>query len=277
MELYDQHVHSRHSFDSKADPAANVERAIQRGLAGLTFTEHFDTHPDEWSRCVYDDASYTATIRRLRRRYGDAIFIGKGIEVCYQPDRMAFIRDFLERHEFDLVILSVHHFARGGPVHQREPWGNMDAAAGTRAYLENVLDAVRCCERLSKRGARVFDVLGHLDFIKRYSRRFFEAAPPTPADQLMDDILAACLAAGLTPEINTSTLRQGLSETMPGPTTVTRYAALGGTSLSLGSDAHKSEDVGADLDRAARMLREAGLGHTAVFQRRERREVPLDR
>ena len=48
MDLYDQHVHSRHSFDSHSEPAACVESAIERGLSGITFTEHFDTHPGDW-------------------------------------------------------------------------------------------------------------------------------------------------------------------------------------------------------------------------------------
>lgn len=140
MPLYDQHVHSCHSFDSAAAPAANVERAIARGLAGLTFAEHLDTHPDDWKTCIYDDEAYSATIKRLRSDFGDAIFIGKGIEVCYQPDRMDFILDFLERHEFDMVMLSVHYF---GPraVHNRQNWTDVDAVEGTRRYLESVLEA----------------------------------------------------------------------------------------------------------------------------------------
>ena len=38
MALYDQHLHTWHSADCEADPADNVRRAIELGLAGLTFT-----------------------------------------------------------------------------------------------------------------------------------------------------------------------------------------------------------------------------------------------
>lgn len=275
MDLYDQHVHSRYSFDSKADPAGNVESAIGKGLSGLTFTEHFDTHPDDWEACVYDEAAYSTTIERLRRDFGQALFIGKGIEVCYQPGRMEFILDFLQRHEFDLVILSVHYF---GPraVHRRESWVGTTAAEGTRLYLETVLDAARFCERLSTRGSRVFDVLGHLDFVKRYTHRWFDGSHVSHFNTLIDDILRTCLAADLVPEINTSTLRQNLPEPMPGAATITRYAELGGTAMSVGSDAHRSGDIGADFGHALGLLREAGLHHAAVFEKRERRLVSLD-
>ena len=45
VKLHDQHLHSRHSVDSKADPVANCEHALAAGLDGLTFTEHYDMHP----------------------------------------------------------------------------------------------------------------------------------------------------------------------------------------------------------------------------------------
>ena len=275
MDLYDQHLHSRHSFDSKTDPAANVENAIAKGLAGLTFTEHFDTHPDDWGECVYDDEAYSADIRRLRERYGSAIVIGKGIEVCFQPDRMDFILDFLDGHEFDLVLLSVHYFA-GRPVHRRQCWTGIDAAAGTRVYLEGVRDAMRFCAKLHERRGKVFHVLAHLDFVKRYTQRFLGSYDVASYGDLFDDILRACLDADMVPEINTSTLRQGMNEAMPGPDTVRRYAALGGTCMSLGSDAHRAEDIGADFDTALTMLREAGIRKLAVYTRRERNLISVE-
>lgn len=275
MDLYDQHVHSRHSFDSQADPSANVDRAIACGLAGLTFTEHFDTHPDDWTGCTYDDEAYSATISRLRAHFGDAIFIGKGIEVCYQPDRMDFVLDFLQRHDFDMVMLSVHYFGTLA-VYRRENWTGLNTVAGTRRYLETVLDAARFCQRLHKVHGRVFDVLGHLDLVKRYTQRFFNAYDTSRFDDVLDEILRTCIAADLVPEVNTSTLRQELAEPMPDADTVTRYAELGGKAISLGSDAHRPEDVGAGFEWAANMLRKAGFHHISIFKQRRRVMLPIE-
>ena len=274
MDLYDQHLHSRHSFDSQADPAGNVRAALDRRLAGLTFTEHFDTHPEDWKTCTYDDAAYSATIATLRETFGDAIFIGKGIEVCFQPDRMDYVLDFLGRHTFDLVILSVHYFGEH-PVHHRRHWSDLDVATGTRRYLENVLRAVRFCESLHRSGDRVFDVLGHIDLVKRYTQRFLGSYDVSPCGELIEEILRTCLAADLTPEINTSSLRQGLRETMPGAGTIARYASLGGTAISLGSDAHRSEDIGVGLADAAGMAHASGVGSLAVFRGREPHRVEI--
>ncbi len=276
MNLYDQHLHSHHSFDCETAPAENVRAALAAGLAGLTFTEHFDTHPDEWSTCRYDDAAYSETIAGLRQEFGQCIFIGKGIEVCYQPDRMDFILDFLAAHQFDVVLLSVH-WAGGRQLGWREHWDGLDAETGTRLYLERVLEAAHHCGELRRRHDRpVFDILGHLDFVKRYTHRFFQTTCIHQYGELIDDILRACLAADLTPEINTSTLRQGLFEPMPGPDTVRRYAALGGRAMSLGSDAHRTDAVGAGLPDAADMLRHAGIFSTVVFRARQAHLVPID-
>jgi histidinol-phosphatase (PHP family) len=272
MPLFDQHLHSRHSFDCRTEPRANVEAALARGLGGLTFTEHFDVHPRDWPHCVYDDADYSATIARLRAEFGSNVFIGKGIEVCYQPQSMDFILNFLDKHEFDLVILSVHYFA-GAPVHKRESWNGIDAVRGTRQYLGDVLSAVRFCEGLHRRRGRVFDVLGHLDLAKRYTRRFHDHYDMAPFADRIDEILRACLTADITPEINTSTLRQGLAETMPNADAISRYAKLGGKAVSLGSDSHRADDIGAGFDVASRMILESGLHGIAHYRERQRSVV----
>ena len=81
MKLYDQHLHSRHSVDSKADPVANCEQALAAGLAGLTFTEHYDMHPTEWDQCRWDYDAIAATIYELRGRFSPPLQVGFGIEV----------------------------------------------------------------------------------------------------------------------------------------------------------------------------------------------------
>lgn len=63
----DLHVHSRNSGDNDADPEEIVERAIERGLDGIAFTEHY---------------SYAASadVERLREKYGRDIVLFRGVE-----------------------------------------------------------------------------------------------------------------------------------------------------------------------------------------------------
>jgi histidinol-phosphatase (PHP family) len=240
----------------------------------VTFTEHFDTHPEDWKSCTYDEEAYSATIERLRTQFGDSIYIGKGIEICYQPERMDFVLDFLKRCEFDIVVLSVHYFGNKA-VHQRANWEGVEPVDGTRRYLETVRDAACYCERLHRTAGRVFDVLGHMDLVKRYTQRWFGVREVSRFGSLIDEILQTCIAADVVPEVNTSTLRQNLGEPMPGPDVIARYVQMGGNVMSLGSDAHRAEHVGADFTTATAILREAGIHHTALFKKRRRYDIPI--
>jgi histidinol-phosphatase (PHP family) len=218
---------------------------------------------------VYDDEPYTDALARCRHEFGDRIFIGKGIEIDYQRDNMPAIIDFLDSRQFDMVILSIH-WSAGRPIHLRDVWNGRDPSAVTREYLESVLEAVRYCEDLHARRGRVFDVLGHLDFAKRYSDRFLGSVHVLDHMDVVNEILQTCLSADIVPEVNTSTLRGGIGEPMPGPEIIKRYAELGGKMMSLGSDAHKANQIASGLEEAAAMLQEAGISQAAVFQQRKR-------
>lgn len=67
MTRIDLHVHSRNSGDNDADPEEIVERAIELGLDGIAFTEHY---------------SYGASepVERLREKYRNAIMLFRGVE-----------------------------------------------------------------------------------------------------------------------------------------------------------------------------------------------------
>lgn len=274
MALYDQHLHTWFSSDSRADPAANVHQALALGLAGLTMTDHYDIHTTEWPACLYDYDKLAAAIAALRIEFGDRIFIGHGIEVCYQPEQMSWALPSLEAHRFDVVLLSVHWFA-GRALHIREHWDGLDTASATRGYLESVLEAARFALELKRQGRKPFDVLGHLDLVKRYTHRYFGTFEVRAQRELIDEILRTCLEADLVPELNLSGLRQSLSETMPADWMVRRYAELGGEAMTLGSDAHSPEHVGANFDAGAAILRRQGIRRLAVFIDRRRQDVDL--
>ncbi len=50
-----------------------------------------------------------------------------------------------------------------------------------------------------------------------------------------------------------------------------------GAPVTLSSDAHSPQDVGADYDRAVELLGELGVGELCVFERRQRRLEPIGR
>ncbi|MEZ6084917.1 MAG: hypothetical protein R3E58_13530 [Phycisphaerae bacterium] len=234
MRIFDQHLHSWNSFDCQTQPIDNVRRAIDVGLAGLTFTEHPDTHPSEWDGCVYDDAKIgSREILELREQFGDQIFIGKGIEVCYQPERMDFILEFLAAHSFDVILLSLH-WASGRAVHVQDHPRTCRATNTRSFYLEAMRECTAQFQADETQRASAISNPGTSTSPNGMRFGCLDLTAPRNEPKLVDAILQNCLD-GIIPEINTSTLRQGLSSPMPGMEVVQRYAKLGGTMMSFGS------------------------------------------
>jgi len=63
----DLHVHSKASGDNSADPEEAVLRAIERGLNGIAFTEHYTYQASEHAEL-------------LKEKYGQRILILRGVE-----------------------------------------------------------------------------------------------------------------------------------------------------------------------------------------------------
>jgi len=63
----DLHIHSQNSGDTDADPEEMVLRAIELGLHGIAFTEHYFYAASE-------------PVERLREKHGNSIMIFRGVE-----------------------------------------------------------------------------------------------------------------------------------------------------------------------------------------------------
>lgn len=272
VKLHDQHLHSRHSVDSKADPIANCEQALAAGLGGLTFTEHYDMHPTERGTCQWDYDAIAATIEDLRRRFSPGLEVGFGIEVDYQAAQMDEILGYLDRHAFDVVLLSVH-WCGGRPLHLRRRWQGLNPADMRRDYLAELRGAAEWCRELAAGGRRPFDIVSHLDYVKRYLLDYWDTPLGCLATDELDPILAAFIAAGVIPEINTAGLRRAEAVAYPAWGILERYRALGGELVSIGSDAHRSVDIGHGFGEVAARLQEIGFTGEAVFGERRRRIV----
>ena len=272
VKLHDQHLHSRHSIDSKADPVANCEQALAAGLSGLTFTEHYDMHPTERDQCQWDYDAIAATIDDLRRRFSPELEVGFGIEVDYQAAQMEEILGYLERHAFDVVLLSVH-WCGGRPLHLPRRWKGLAAADMRRDYLAELRGAAEMCRELASAGSRPFDIVSHLDYVKRYLIDYWNAPLGPLVAQELDPILKAFIAAGVIPEINTAGLRRDEAAAYPTYDILERYRELGGQLVSIGSDAHRSGDVGHDFAAVAARLKAIGFAGEAVFRERKRRII----
>ena len=254
----DYHIHTYNSVDSAAQLSAICEAAISRGLTEIAITDHADYGPDD-EPDYFRPVEYLAAIERCRARYGDRLTIRAGVEMGEPHVFVRQLEDVLTTGEFDFVIGSAH-YAVGMQAGWKPAFFEQPLQQGYEAYFQQVV-------RLAEEGD--FDVLGHIDLIKRDAFKFGQPYDgPEPYADLIRTALRAIVERGKGIEINTSPLRKGLSEPCPSLEILRWYRELGGEILTFGSDAHTADDVGADFDVAIEMARAAGFTRVACFEKR---------
>jgi histidinol-phosphatase (PHP family) len=206
----------------------------------------------------------TAEREEVRARPVDGLSVLIGVEVDYQVRFEPEVRQFMDAADYDFVIGSVH-YAQGRYASSDSYFAGGERAAYS-AYLNEALQAAR---------SGLFDVLGHLDIVKRRGVRHYGPFDPARYAQAIDAILRACVDTGTGLEINASGLRESPRETYPTLPVIRRYRELGGEILTVGSDAHRAIDLARGIPDAVALAREAGFRAITLFVDRQPRWLPM--
>jgi histidinol-phosphatase (PHP family) len=241
MILYDQHVHSRFSYDSSAIRLASVEAARRGGIAGLTFTEHYETRVPE-QRAVFLPEDFA--------RVG--VELGSG-----QLEPIA-TSAYLEERSFDIVLGSIHFDPDGRDYYLYIPENRNAHIENMRRYFEFHLPLIADGQ---------FDIIAHLGYPLRYNNRFNLTMEQLRADaatgETLKKVLKAIIENGKGLELNCS------GGFYPSLAILKEYKALGGELITLGSDSHET-GVGADkLKEGAEILKAAGFTKYALYTERK--------
>lgn len=264
--MFDYHVHTTQSADCATPILASCNAAIQGGITEIAFTDHIEHEPADMSYGFFDYSTYMADVRKARDRFGDQLLILSGAEVDFNTRIADDVEAFLSSHEFDFVIGSVHYGDLGDIIFP-EYFANRTIEDVMFSYLEQIHAAVE---------TGWFDTIGHIDLPKRYAPLAAGEYVPLRFERELGKIFRSMIARDVTFEINTSGLRQAPKTSMPGPQIVALYSSLGGNAVTLGSDSHVPETIGADFDRTLAMLKLLGIEHVSTFRQRRRENVPID-
>ena len=86
--------------------------------------------------------------------------------------------------------------------------------------------------------------------------------------EVLDEILRQLIRRGKGIEINTGGFRKLGNEPNPSREILERYRELGGEIITVGSDAHRPENVACEFDRAAALLKDIGYEYYCIFKNR---------
>lgn len=240
-----------------------LEVAASRGVERLGVVEHAyrfkEAHgllPSAWAdaRCLYPLDAYLRFVERATER---GVPVSFGLEMDYFEGSEQGIERFLSLYPWDFVLGSVHFVGEIGvdledhrPIAQR--FGQQ------RLWSEYF--------RLSRSAVAtgLFDVLTHPDLPK-----IFGEHAEHPLDKEFHATARLLKAHDVALECNTAGLRKPVGEIYPVPAYLS--AALeAGVQVSVGSDAHEPENVGAGFQEAVALLRSVGCKEAVHFIGRER-------
>lgn len=247
----DAHLHTDLSPDSNVPIDVYAAAALERGIAELAITDHVDFEPGAPAFAYSTFDVRERVVRQAAERWGPrGVTIRFGVELTYDRSWEGEIRDHLARHAYDFTIGSVHDRVNS-PYHA----SRVRNWVASHSLAEIVAPSFVEVEAAARSG--LFDALGHLDVVKRYLHPHVSTEDLAAAPELYEPILRALVESGTALEINTSGLRHPVAETYPSAAVVARFRELGGQAVSVGSDAHRSDQFGWGL---ADGYREAAAG-----------------
>ncbi len=262
---HDYHIHTRFSCDGKQSMEDVCERALDLGLPEICFTEHVDFTPGDPCSFHFKADEYFRALARVREQYGDRLLIRAGAEMG-ESHRFPYETEILmDEYPFDFIIGSLHWVGEEF-VFSRDYFERNGKHAAYQKYFEELLVMVR---------VGGFDVVGHFDVVKRYGYDVVGPYDPHEHEEIIREVLTACVDEGIGLEVNTSTLRRPVGEPSPSLTILKWYRELGGEIVTLGSDAHETAHVGYALADMVELLQAAGFEYVARFVDRQAEFVKI--
>lgn len=267
--LWDCHMHSNFSADSKTPMETMILQGIQQGLQGICFTEHYDPYypktPDNLIFSV-DFPSYIETFFSLKEKYQKQIQLCLGVEFGLQPHLAKPFHELISNYPFDFIIGS-SHVINGCDPYYPDFFKSREESAGYLEYFESTLENMKHITD--------FDSYGHLDYIVRYGPNKNRNYSYAKYADVFDEILKQLIKLQIAMEINTGGFHYGLGEPNPCTDIIRRYRELGGELITIGADAHTPEKIGYAFDKAAQVLTDCGFHYYTVYNERKAHFLPL--
>jgi histidinol-phosphatase (PHP family) len=242
--MFDTHLHTTFSTDATMSSEEAISAAQKAGL-GIIITEHLDLeYPENPEAFLFDFAAY---FRELGHRRNEKLLLG--VELGLRTECNEKNRQLVKGWPFDEIVGSIH-VVDGLDIYGPPFTKDRNKSVAYGRYFVNMLECVKNFDN--------FDTLGHVDYICRY------AGYQDPEIHLADfyeewsEVCRVLLAKGKVLELNTRRLGQESAVSALKPL-YQRYKELGGRYLTIGSDAHRADNIGSMFGVAWELAESLGL------------------
>lgn len=263
----DTHTHSEHSPDAEDSVIDLCEAAVRAGIGVLAITDHAN---------FFEDRTRDADVLIRMQEQKEAVFAAreqfagklKLLWACEigEPQLNPGLAEEVLKNPYDMVVGSNHFLKGDRSIYHREYPPELDD--------ERILEFLQATKDLILFGR--FHTLGHLDYILRLvGRKDNKVLSLRKFEPQIEEILTMLIERDMGIEINTSNLKRWL-KTLIEPWILERYRMLGGKYITIGSDAHFKEDVGAGVLEAQKLTYDTGFRHVTYFEKGEPVLVSLE-
>lgn len=264
---FDYHVHSDFSNDSIYEMEEVVKDAIALKMSEICFTDHVDygVKPDwEQAKSAQIECGkkklnvnyplYFKEIEKLQEKYRGKILIKKGLEFGIQSSTIPKFENLTQKYDLDFILLSIHQ------IGNLEFWNGAFQEGKTveqsyQGYYEEMFQVIQQFHDYS--------VLAHMDLIRRYldKKDYFHQNK-----EQIQKILRYIIEDGKGIEVNTSSFYYQIDGLTPSIDILHLYHQLGGKIITIGSDSHKKEQLGAHIHEIQAILRDIGYESICTFE-----------
>lgn len=267
--IVDLHTHTDNSFDGHHSTMFLCEIAERNGLRAIAFTDHLEM--DAFHKGNFDRTAVQAffEVAKAKSAFSGRLIVCNGAELG-QPFYAPELTDkLLKSIKYDFVIGSIHNLP------DRPDFYYMDFD-GEYADYYPLLDEYFECE-LKLAQWNNFDTLAHLTYPLRYiSGKYGKKVDMAKYKDIIDEILLTLIKNQKSLEINSAGLRQPIGTTSPDESIIRRYKKLGGKLITVGSDAHYAEYLGAGINEAYEIALRCGFDIIALYQDRMPTLIPIE-
>lgn len=266
--LIDMHVHTDNSPDGVHSPMYVCENAVKNNLGAIAFTDHCEVdtyYKDKYNSMVFH--SYFEC-SKARAAFRGQLLVLLGLEIGQPLSNPELADKIVSEKSYDFILGSIHTPKGFGGMDIKEiEYDKIDVYKFMSEYFSELSEIAnwKGCDCLSHITAPMRRIEG------KYHMNFDYSLIQNDVDNLLKEVIRN----GKAIEINTSGLRQPIGKTMPDETLIKRYRELGGTKITVGSDAHTAQDVGKGITDGIKLAKKCGFQKLTFYVKREPIEVEI--